>query len=120
MNSKEEIDSLEAELKAAKLPLCQSTVTICISDNSYENLEEKANMIKREYEDINFIIERPLTDQIALFMHCIPSVGFVVQDFIMRLTPMSLASGLIGATHELGDLVGAYIGKTGLEQKNVF
>ena len=120
LNSKDEIDALEAELKAAKLPLCQSTVTICISDNSYENLEEKANMIKREYEDINFIIERPLTDQIALFMHCIPSVGFVVQDFIMRLTPMSLASGLIGATHELGDLVGAYIGKTGLEQKNVF
>lgn len=120
LNSKEEIDALEAELKSAKLPLCQATVTICVADSSYESLEEKANMIKREYEDINFIVERPLTDQIALFMQCIPSVGFVIQDFIMRLTPMSLSSGLIGATHELGDSVGAYIGKTGLEQKNVF
>lgn len=120
LNSKEEIDALEAELKSAKLPLSQATVTICIADSSYESLEEKTNMIKREYEDINFIVERPLTDQIALFMQCIPSVGFVIQDFIMRLTPMSLASGLIGATHELGDVIGAYIGKTGLEQKNVF
>ena len=53
-------------------------------------------------------------------MHCIPSVGFVVQDFIMRLTPMSLASGLIGATHELGDLVGAYIGKLAWNKKCFF
>ena len=120
LNSKEEIDSLEAELKAAKLPLCQTTVTICVADNSYDALEEKANIIKREYEDINFIIERPLTDQIALFMQSIPSVSFVIQDFIMRLTPISLAAGLIGATHELGDIIGAYIGKTGIEQKNVF
>ena len=120
LNSKEEIDALEAELKSAKLPICQTTVTICVADSSYEALEEKANMIKREYEDINFIVERPLTDQIALFIQSIPSVGFVIQDFIMRLTPISLASGIIGATHELGDVVGAYIGKTGLEQKNVF
>lgn len=120
LNSKEEIDALEAELKSAKLPICQTTVTICVADSSYEALEEKASMIKREYEDINFIVERPLTDQIPLFIQSIPSVGFTIQDFIMRLTPTSLASGIIGATHELGDIIGAYIGKTGLEQKNVF
>ena len=120
LNSKEEIDALEAELKSAKLPICQTTVTICVADSSYEALEEKASMIKREYEDPQSSVERPRPDQSPLFIQSIPSVGRTIQDWIMRLTPTSLASGIIGATHELGDIIGAYIGKTGLEQKNVF
>ena len=38
----------------------------------------------------------------------------------MPLTPVTLASGIIGATHELGDHVGPYIGTTGAEGKQVF
>lgn len=119
-DSKEEIDAIEAELKGAKLPLTQTTVTICLADNSLEGLEKKVNIIRKEYEDLNFIVERPLADQYALFMQTIPSVSFTVQDFIMKMTPLSLASGLIGATHELGDNVGPYIGTTGIEKKHVF
>jgi hypothetical protein len=119
-DSKDAIDELEAELKAAKLPLVQTSIIICLADNNQEELEKKATLIRKEYEDLNFIVERPLTDQFALFMQCIPSVSFTVSDFIMQLTPMALASGLIGATHELGDYVGPYIGTTGVEKKHVF
>lgn len=119
-NSKDAIDSIEAELKAAKLPLTETSVTICLADCSPEALEEKAAAVRREYADMNFIVERPLADQLALFLGCLPCTGFTVSDFIMRLTPMALASGLIGATHELGSRKGPYIGTTGAEKKQVY
>ena len=37
----------------------------------------------------------------------------------MPMTPLTLASGVIGASHELGDKVGPYIGTTGAEDKRV-
>jgi len=121
MESKEEIESLEAELKSAKLPLIQTSVVICLSDIDLEKLNNKANFIRNEYKDLNFVIERPLTDQFSLFMQCIPSVSFTEQDFIMKLTPQAIAAGIIGASHELGDKIGScFIGTTGVEQKNVF
>lgn len=118
--SKEAIDALEAELKASKLPLTETSVVICLSDCDPQQLEEKAAAVRREYEDMNFIVERPLTDQFSLFLGCLPCVGFTVSDFTMRLTPMALASGLIGATHELGSHTGGYIGTTGIERKQVY
>ena len=120
LESKEEIDALESILKTYKFPLSQVSVTICLSDSNIERLEEKAEYIRKEYEDLNFSIERPLTDQISLFMQTVPTVSFMVSDFIMKFTPTAIASGIIGATHDLGDPVGAYIGTTGVENKPVF
>ena len=119
-DSKNAIDEIEAVLKGAKLPLSQTAITICLADSSLDELEKKVAYIRKEYEDMNFIVERPLADQYALFMHTLPSVAFTVQDFIMKMTPLAVASGLIGATHELGDNVGPYIGTTGIEKKHVF
>lgn len=120
MESKEAIDAIESELKASKAPLIQSSITICLAADSLEELEKKADFIKKEYQDLNFTVERPLTDQFALFTQCLPSVTFCVSDFILRLTPMALAAGIFGATHQLGDSIGMYIGTTGTEKKHVF
>jgi hypothetical protein len=118
--SKDETDALEAELKETRSPLVNTTVTICVSADGETELNDKATAIRKEYEDLNFSVERPLADQFDLFMHCLPCVTFTVSDFIMKLTPRTLASGIIGATHQLGDRSGAYIGTTGLERKNLF
>ncbi len=115
-----ESNELEAELKSTKSPLTQTSIVICLSDDNLEQLNAKADFIKTEYEDMGFIVERPFSDQFELFMQCIPSVGFTIKDFVKPLTPMALASGIIGATQELGDLIGNYIGTTGSQQKNVF
>ncbi|WP_101698698.1 ATP-binding protein [Clostridium minihomine] len=118
--SKRDINDLEAELKPAKLPLSHVSITICLADSTPDGLEKKVLAVKKEYEDLNFIVERPLTDQFALFYQSIPTVGNTIKDFIMKLPPTALASGLIGATHELGSHIGPFIGTTGLERKQVF
>lgn len=117
---KEYAEALEAELKELGEPLLETNVTICLAADNEEELEQRVVTVKNKYEDMNFIVERPLADQIKLFMQCIPSVGCIVKEYKMQLTPLALASGVIGATHELGDKEGPYIGTTGNEEKQVF
>ncbi len=113
-------DAMEAEIKDLREPILHTSVTICLAADSREELDKRVAIVKGEYEDMNFIIERPLADQVKLFMQCIPSVGCIVKDYIMPITPLTLASGVIGASHELGDKIGPYIGTTGAEGKQVF
>lgn len=113
-------DAMEAELKDLKEPLLNVSVTICLAADDKEELERRVTTVRNEYEDMNFVVERPLADQVNLFMQCIPTVGCIVRDYIMPMTPLTLASGVIGASHELGDKRGPYIGTTGTEGKQVF
>lgn len=113
-------DMLEAELKATKFPMSMTTITLGFGGETLEELESKMNFIKEVYEDYNFVIERPISDQLKLFMEFIPGAGRYVTDYIQPLPPRTLAGGMIGATRLLGDNVGPYIGTTGILKKSVF
>lgn len=118
--SKEYADYMEQELKEDRSPLLESNITICLADSDPERLEKRCARTKELYDDLNIIIERPLGDQLKLYMSFIPSVRVLIKDFVMRLTPVTLASGIIGVTRELGDNRGGYIGTTGKEGKAVY
>ena len=118
--SKEYAALLESELRENRAPVLRTSVSICLAADNLDLLETKVTLVKNTYEDCNFVIERPLTDQIKLYMQFIPSVGSTIKDYVMPLTPKTLAGGVIGATHELGDNVGPYIGSTGMEGKHVY
>ena len=119
-DNKAALEALEQELKAGKYPLMDVAVTFCLADKNPEELENKVLRVRQRYEDLNCTIERPLTDQLDLFMYSFPGVGFTVADFIMKLPPPALAAGMIGATHQLGDTVGFPIGTTGESYKPVY
>lgn len=119
LEGQEYANALENELKGLREPLLNVSVTICLASDDKEVLEKRIATVKNEYEDMNFVVERPLADQINLFLQCIPTVGCIVKDYVMPMTPLTLASGVIGASHELGDKEGPYIGTTGAEGKRV-
>lgn len=118
--SKEYADAMEQELKEDRSPILESSITICLADTNKDALEEKCSKVKEIYEDKNIIIERPVSDQLKLYFSFIPSVRELVSDFTLRLTPITLASGMMGVTRELGDNRGGYIGTTGAEEKPVY
>lgn len=120
MAGKEYADLLEAEIKGQNAPILNTGVTICLASDSLEELEKKTATVRGIYEDLSFGIERPLADQMTLFMQCIPSMGYLTRDYRLPLTPLTLSSGVIGATHELGDRQGPFIGTTGPEEKYVY
>lgn len=113
-------NAMEQEIKTNKDPILETSVTVCVPADSAQLLEERVATIQEKYQDMNFIVERPVADQVKLFMSFIPTVGITVKDYVMQLTPTTLASGIIGANRELGDGKGAYIGTTGKEEKNVY
>lgn len=119
-DSKQYADLLESELKASKYPMSRVSITLCFAGATLEDMESKLNFIKEIYEDYNFVLERPVSNQLKLFMEFIPGAGRYVTDYIQPLPPRTLAGGMLGATRLLGDNVGPYIGTTGVLKKNVY
>ena len=113
-------EEMESELKANRSPILYTSITICLADSDPEKLEKRCSRVKELYDRMNIVVERPLTDQVKLYMSFIPSVTNTISDFILKLTPRTLASGIIGVTRSLGDLRGGYIGTTGKEKKPVY
>ncbi len=118
--SKEHANQLESELKATRAPITMASIVFCIAADTKEELEDRVSFIKEFYTDHNFIIERPASDQLKLFMEFLPGTGRYVADYVMRIPPRTLAGGMIGATRLLGDNIGPYIGTTGILRKNVY
>lgn len=129
LEGKQYANDLEAELKTARDPIANASITFCIFSDNEEELNDNANFIKEYYEDRYFVIERPISDQLKLFMEFMPGTGRYISDYIHPLPPRTLAGTMIGATRLLGDNLGPYIGTTispylesgkGLLEKNVF
>lgn len=118
--AKESAEGLEAELKPARDPLTMVSVSICIASEDPSELENDVRTIKEWYEDQNFVIEKPMTDQFKLFMEFIPGSGRYVNDYILPLPPKTVAGSMFAATRILGDSEGPFIGTTGTLQKMVF
>ena len=72
---------MEQELKDDRSPFWKSNITVCLSDSSLDGLEKKCARVKELYDDMNIIIERPLGDQLKLYMSFIPSVRILIKDF---------------------------------------
>jgi len=116
----ENADHLEEDLKESSSPLSDISITFCVSASSNEELEEKSKFLMDYYMDMNFGIERPRSDQGKFFMEFIPGTKRYIKDFDIPLPPITLAGGIFGAATELGDNVGMYIGKGGIQNKAVF
>lgn len=121
LDAKDETAEFKADVRNNRLPICRTSITFCIAAGSKEELERKVNFIQGTYEDSDFTIIRPLTDQYKLFMEFIPGTKRYLKDFVMPLPCKMLAGSMFAAGKELGDKQNAfYIGTTGSLQKNVF
>lgn len=121
IEAKDELLDFDTDIRNNKLPICKTSITLCIAADSRDKLENRVNFIKGIYEDAEFTIVRPLTDQYKLFMEFIPGARRYLKDFIMPLNCKMIAGSMFPASKKLGDKENAfYIGKTGKMGKNVF
>lgn len=113
-------ESLEQEIKDTRDPLLDTTVQFCIASTNLEDMQARAARLRNFYKNWQFAIERPVADQARLFFNFFPSVSNLVRGYTMPFTTLMAASGIFGATHSVGDQVGAYIGTIGRGLKKVF
>jgi hypothetical protein len=120
INARENLDLLETELKSNNYTLSRTSFSYCIYGGSKEELEERVGFFTQFYKDSYINVERPIADQHKLFLEFIPGTGRYTNSFVLPVTPRLIASGIMGSTCDLGDPVGAYIGKGGILEKPVF
>ncbi len=105
---------LEDEYKKRKNPTFITHVTFGLYHTDINMLKSNLKIIQDHFRDYgNIHIELPAGDQWLLFNDFIPGSPRYVSDYIQRIPPETLASGMIGATQQLGDGKGLYIGTTG-------
>lgn len=120
VQAKEHLEDLESEIKSSSCPLSRTSIYFCVYADNKELLEERVKSCMEYYKDANMGVERPIADQYKLFMDFIPGTGRYNKNFILPVTPRLISSGMIGATSDLGDHVGAYAGRGGTLEKPVF
>lgn len=112
---------LEDELKKGKKPTFITHVTFGLHHTDINTLKGNCKILQDHYRDFgNVQVQLPAGDQWLLFNDFIPGSPRYVSDYIHRIPPEKLASGMIGATQELGDGKGLYIGTTGHLDHPVF
>lgn len=113
-----EVRDMENEIYQNK-KLIEASITFCIAADNLEDLEKNISRVRTHYEDCDFGIERPISDQYKYYMEFIPGCSFYATAFRKLMSLKSLAGTGIGATRLLGDEFGYYIGTTGPLSKKV-
>ncbi|ALS10032.1 hypothetical protein ABE82_26885 (plasmid) [Paenibacillus peoriae] len=105
---------LEADYKKTKNPTFLTHVTFGLYHTDLHALRSNAKILQDHFKDAgNIQVAQPAGDQWLLFNDFIPGSPRYVSDYIQRIPPETLAASMIGATQELGDEKGLYIGTTG-------
>lgn len=117
----ERADLLETETKKRKNPTFVTHVSFGLCDTDWNALKNNIKILQDHYRDNgNIHVEVPSGDQWLLFNDFLPGSPIYVADYLQRIPPETLASGMVGATQELGDNTGFYIGTTGPLHRPVY
>lgn len=106
----EQIESLCRELGDNRLPMSETTISLCVAGSDPEQVEKDIGEIVEHLDKSEFEVARSGADQMQLFMQHIPGTETFTRDFVKRLSPFPIAGGIFGVNNRVGDNVGYYIG----------
>lgn len=110
INSRQEANELENNLRVDKFPLLTTSIVLCVSAPTEEELLLRVQLVKDLYSDMFIQIEVPYGDQWRAFNEFIPGAKRYITDYIHYMDPTAVAASMIGATRQLGDGTGHFIG----------
>ncbi|WP_052807293.1 ATP-binding protein [Risungbinella massiliensis] len=110
LNSKQEALELENNLRTDKFPLLISSIVLCVSASTSDELDLRIQLVKDLYADMLIQIEIPYGDQWRGFNEFIPGSKRLITDYIHHMDPTAVAASMVGATRQLGDGYGSFIG----------
>lgn len=115
-----ESQELEAHLQKTRMPLILTSIVLCVSASNEDELKRRIDIISDTFDDMGIRVEQPYGDQWLLFNEFLPGSKRYVTDYIHYMEPGTLAGGMFGATKQIGDGKGFYIGHTGILNQPVY
>lgn len=114
-----EVNDMEREVNSTG-KLAKATISFCVSADNREILEANVNKVMTLYNDFGFGIQRPIADQLKLYLEFIPGASRYTEDFIRLMSYRTIAGTGIGIKRALGDEFGYYIAETRIASLKVF
>jgi len=120
LEGRQEAHELEAHLQKSRMPLIKTSIIIAVSASDEDELKRRCDTVKDHYQDMMFQVEQPYGDQWLAFNEFLPGSKRYVKDYIHYMEPATVSGGMFGATKQLGDGEGFFIGTTGILDQPVY
>ena len=114
------VDELETDLDQSKESMYKLSYVIRVSAPDLDELKRRCDEVKDFYDDLNVKLVRPAGDMMGLHGEFLPASKRYINDYIQYVTSDFLAGLGFGATQQLGETDGIYIGYNLDTGKNVY
>lgn len=120
LDGRAEAHELEAHLQKSRMPLIKTSIVLAVSADNEDELKRRCDAVKDLYQDMMFSIEQPYGDQWLAFNEFLPGAKRYIKDYVHFMEPATVAGSMFGATKQLGDGEGFFIGSTGILDQPVY
>ena len=114
------VNELETALDQSKESMYKLSYVVRVAADSLDELKRRCDEVKDFYDDLNVKLVRPFGDMLGLHGEFIPASKRYINDYIQYVTSDFLAGLGFGATQQLGENDGIYIGYNLDTGRNVY
>ena len=114
------VDELETDLDQTKESMYKLSYVIRVSADSLDELKRRCDEVKDFYDDLNVKLVRPAGDMLGLHSEFLPASKRYINDYVQYVKSDFLAGLGFGATQQLGENTGIYMGYSVDTGRNVY
>ena len=114
------VDELETDLDQSKESMYKLSYVIRVSAPDLDELKRRCDEVKDFYDDLNVKLVRPAGDMLGLHSEFLPASKRYINDYVQYVKADFLAGLGFGATQQLGENTGIYMGYSVDTGRNVY
>ena len=114
------VDELETDFDQSKESMYKLSYVIRVSAPDLDELKRRCDEVKDFYDDLNVKLVRPAGDMLGLHSEFLPASKRYINDYVQYVKSDFLAGLGFGATQQLGENTGIYIGYSVDTGRNVY
>ena len=114
------VDELETDLDQSKESMYKLSYVIRVSAPDLDELKRRCDEVKDFYDDLNVKLVRPAGDMLGLHSEFLPANKRYINDYVQYVKSDFLAGLGFGATQQLGETTGIYMGYSVDTGRNVY
>ena len=114
------VDELETDLDQTKERMYKLSYVVRVSADDLDELKRRCDEVKDFYDDLNVKLVRPAGDMLGLHSEFLPASKRYINDYVQYVKSDFLAGLGFGATQQLGETTGIYMGYSVDTGRNVY
>ena len=114
------VDELETDLDQSKESMYKLSYVIRVSAPDLDELKRRCDEVKDFYDDLNVKLVRPAGDMLGLHSEFLLASKRYINDYVQYVKSDFLAGLGFGATQQLGETTGIYMGYSVDTGRNVY